>query len=192
LPIRTSTDRRRRGQGGARSAGRANGSRRADAAGGGLEATYEAQGQASAARPVHPSPSRRQAPAAFLTACTFASVFRIGQATGNTRAARPCKIQKLGNIADLDNLNLDKAALFASCPFNWPRLYALKTHVHWVDVKSSPSAASNRDKSRETSAPHDAERAISRACAECLAEGLSAAREVPFISRRAFSFRSKM
>ena len=66
----------------------------------------------------------------FLTACTFASVFRIGQATGNTRAARPCKIQKLGSIADLDNLNLDKAALFASCPFNWPRLYALKTHVH--------------------------------------------------------------
>jgi hypothetical protein len=42
------------------------------------------------------------------------------------------------------------------------------------DVKSSLSAASNRDKCRETSAPHDAERAISRACAECLAEGSSA------------------
>jgi hypothetical protein len=36
------------------------------------------------------------------------------------------------------------------------------------------AASSNRDKCRETSAPHDAEHAISRACAECWADALSA------------------
>jgi hypothetical protein len=40
---------------------------------------------------------------------------------------------------------------------------------HAREALSGPLASSNRDKRRETSAPHDAKRAISRACAECVA-----------------------
>jgi hypothetical protein len=41
----------------------------------------------------------------------------------------------------------------------------------------------NRDKSRENGALHDAERAISSACAECWADGLSAARHRWLVER---------